>query len=162
MGWVESGGSRSSAELAFKLYGLPYDRLFLGEAIRRQTSHLRLVCHDLGIWVLDLQLHPQTFISGNQSNLTYTPLYNERHGVLQSMPREISSLQSTKTAKDACSGTFEDPEKERVVLLPIGKRIFSTFQALVNFNNAKSAAFRGHLVTESERFTLWAQSQGLS
>lgn len=57
--------------------------------------------------------------------------------------------------------TPEDPVAP-VMLLPIGARIFSAFSELANSGDSEAVAFREHLITESERFTLWAQSLGLN
>ncbi|KAK3363963.1 hypothetical protein B0T25DRAFT_56344 [Lasiosphaeria hispida] len=47
-------------------------------------------------------------------------------------------------------------------LYSIGVRIFNTLSDLENSETTKSSVpFRSHIVTESERFTLWAQSLGL-
>ncbi|GAB1312452.1 hypothetical protein MFIFM68171_02662 [Madurella fahalii] len=99
------------------------------------------------------------------------------------MPRNPLSRLSIKGAGDEAgqaSGaqTTEDADLEEwrhtssaatpedlvapLMLLPLGTRIFSAFRNFANLVNAESAAFRGHMVTESERFALWAQNLGLS
>ncbi|KXX73181.1 PR domain zinc finger protein 16 [Madurella mycetomatis] len=47
---------------------------------------------------------------------------------------------------------------DSVTLLPVGTRIFNAFRELANSGDAKSDAFRKHLVTKSKRFALWAQN----
>ncbi|KAK0732319.1 hypothetical protein B0H67DRAFT_549905 [Lasiosphaeris hirsuta] len=85
--------------------------------------------------------------------------------VSEASPEKDERRESDQTAEVA----HKDPEilPEVVVLVPTttllsnGTRIFNAFRKLVGSKDDESAAIRTYLVTESERFALWAQSLGL-
>lgn len=51
----------------------------------------------------------------------------------------------------------------RVMLFPIGNRVFNTFRQIAELGSDVTVSFASprHLIIESERFTLWAQDLGL-